>query len=104
EYKDDYEFDITPLGDIESTDDLISLLELLEDNYLEVETTEPKTSSDYKIGDTVIVADPKPRDLWNHSFMGEITGIFEALNYCMVTDGDGDVWDVDFDQLEKQDD
>lgn len=62
-----------------------------------------KENYDFKVGDTVIVADPKPNDLWNHSFMGEITNVEEDLGLCVIVDGDGDFWDVDFDRLEKQD-
>jgi hypothetical protein len=55
---------------------------------------------DFEIGDEVIVDDPRPNDLWNHSFSGTV----KAFRYgCIVVeDQDGDCWDVDHWQLKLE--
>lgn len=40
----------------------------------------------------------KPNDLFNHDFSGFATGTRNG--FLQVTDGDGDVWEVDVDQCE----
>lgn len=50
-----------------------------------------------KIGDIVEVCDPGINDLWNHSFVGSVAGIFDVM--LIVLDGDGNYWDVGFDQV-----
>ena len=56
--------------------------------------------SNFKKGQTVIVKDPEPNDLWSHSFMADILNVETDLGFCVVVDGDGDCWDVDFNKLE----
>jgi hypothetical protein len=56
-----------------------------------------KNGQELKIGQTVLVPDPMPDDLWLHSFAGTV----ESLStWASVVDGDGDCWDVDFKRLE----
>jgi len=50
----------------------------------------------FEVEDDVTVSDPRPDDLWTHSFVGTIKTIGEHIT---VEDQDGDCWDVDFNQI-----
>ncbi len=52
-----------------------------------------------KKNQTVIVADPKIDDLWNHSFIGTVVEINN--NTILVKDQDGDCFEVDKNQVEE---
>lgn len=54
------------------------------------------------IGDRVIVPHPNDTDLWNVSFSGSVIGF---RNGCaQVEDGDGDVFDIEPDRLQIDED
>jgi len=50
-----------------------------------------------EIGDSVVVREPTPDDLWQHSFSGSIDEIIETVNgrIYKIVDSDGDVWDLE---------
>lgn len=52
------------------------------------------------IGQNVIVGEPKENDLHNHSFLGTVVGLKDKGKIVSVEDQDGDVFDVDRDQVE----
>lgn len=54
-----------------------------------------------KVGDSVKVAEPNADDLWNHSFKGTVKALHAS--HVTVEDGDGDCFDVDYDQVEEKD-
>lgn len=49
------------------------------------------------VGKTVVVAEPKLNDLHNHSFVGTVVKV--KPDCVSVEDQDGDVFDLDFDQI-----
>ena len=50
------------------------------------------------IGDNVIVKDPRPNDLWSHSFSGTIVDIQDESGQISVMDRDENVFDMDANQ------
>jgi hypothetical protein len=56
-----------------------------------------KNGNILEVGQTVIVPEPMPDDLWEHSFTGRIDSL--SL-WATVIDQEGDAWDVDFKRLE----
>jgi hypothetical protein len=53
---------------------------------------------DLKLGNTVIVSDPKWDDLFNHSFQGTIVSI--RGNVCTVIDQEENVFEIETRQIE----
>lgn len=51
-------------------------------------------------GDDVVVDDPKPTDMHQHSFQGQVIGMKPSEGIVLVADQDGDCWDVDADSVE----
>ena len=47
----------------------------------------------FEIGDTVLVADPGPNDMWNHSFVGSVVDTGEGV--VSVIDDDENIFDID---------
>ena len=60
-----------------------------------------KNGFEIKKGDAVLVDDPRPSDMWNHSFAGQVEEIKADGTVCVV-DGDGDCWDMEADQIQVQ--
>jgi hypothetical protein len=56
-----------------------------------------------QIGDNVIVKDPRPNDLWNHSFVGTVVDIQDESGVISVMDQDENVFDMDADQARLDD-
>jgi hypothetical protein len=56
-----------------------------------------------QIGDNVIVKDPRPNDLWNHSFVGTVVDIQDESGVISVMDQDENVFDMDADQAHLDD-
>lgn len=54
------------------------------------------------IGDTVIVEDPDPGELYQHSFIGTVVAVGRTL--AMVKDQEGEVFDIDRDKIKKLED
>jgi hypothetical protein len=53
-----------------------------------------------KKNQSVTVTDPKPNDLWSHSFCGTIIEVKQDT--VVVEDQDGDCFEVDNDQIEVE--
>ena len=51
---------------------------------------------DLKVGDSVFVNDPSPKDVWNHSFQGTIAEVVEPQKRYIVKDQEDNCFDVDF--------
>jgi hypothetical protein len=51
------------------------------------------------IGKTVTVSEPRENDLHNHSFQGTVVDIRDNGLIVSVEDQDGDVFDLDLDQI-----
>lgn len=56
-----------------------------------------------QIGDSVIVQDPRPNDLWNHSFVGSVVDIQDESGVISVMDQDENVFDMDASQARPYD-
>jgi len=50
------------------------------------------------IGDRVIVKDPRPNDLWSHSFPGMIVDLDKRSETISVMDQDENVYDMNLNQ------
>jgi hypothetical protein len=55
-------------------------------------------TTNFKIGDSVIVFDPDIDDLWSHSFQGQVKAF--RGEFIVVEDGNGDCFDIEPHQME----
>jgi hypothetical protein len=65
-----------------------------------------KNGFEVRVGDTVVVDDPKDTDDWNHCFSGQVDGFKsngDGTFHAVVVDGDGCTYAVDLSSLQVED-
>lgn len=74
---------------------------------LEIPIEDEQLAGVPQVGDSVIVNEPEPNDLWSHGFIGSIKAINaedEDEVIYTIEDQDGDCFDMGADSFELQED